>query len=127
MSVNAPLTGGLQSPSPWLLRPVFQGAGLLSPMAALSFDPAADASFSVFSQYPAALLGERAPRFCRDMTAMFCVPEETPAEAKPQEVAPGRCGPSRYWRSGAAMGGRYLGRPERRPVRHAPPDRIPAL
>ncbi|XP_037613843.1 HAUS augmin-like complex subunit 6 isoform X1 [Sebastes umbrosus] len=46
--------------------------GFLSPMAPLSFEPAADASYrsSVFSQYPATLL------------------EEKPAESKSQEDAP---------------------------------------
>lgn len=38
-----------------------QALGFLSPMAPLSFEPAAEASYksSVFSQYPAKLLGER--------------------------------------------------------------------
>ncbi|XP_033992436.1 LOW QUALITY PROTEIN: HAUS augmin-like complex subunit 6 [Trematomus bernacchii] len=54
--------------------------GFLSPMAPLSFEPAADASYrsSIFSQYPASLL-------------------EKPAESKPQEVLlPSYSKPMRY-------------------------------
>lgn len=39
-------------------RLVFQALGFLSPMAPLSFEPVTEAHHSVFSQFPATLLGE---------------------------------------------------------------------
>ncbi|XP_011605069.2 HAUS augmin-like complex subunit 6 [Takifugu rubripes] len=67
--------------------------GLLSPMAPLSFEPVADASFSVFSQFPAALLGEPRPQEV-EPEAQEVEPEAQEVEPEAQEVEPRRPGRS---------------------------------
>lgn len=72
-------------------------------MAPLSFEPLAEASFSLFSQFPAVLPGEPQTHFrCGSavdflLIAPFPVPEEKQVEVKPQEVE-ARCPAlSGYW------------------------------
>lgn len=113
-------------------------------MAPLSFEPAADATYrsSVFSQYPAALLGEQNITPCIHLICSISLlvshhaschfSEEKPAESKSQEDVPLSYSilqrystPSfeqlmfsfkmRVW---LVMGGRYLGSPEQCSVRH---------
>lgn len=72
---------------------LFQALGFLSPMAPLSFDPVTEAHHSVFSQFPATLLGESdsvyhlSQCYFLFLIILLIFSEEKPAEREPQEGA----------------------------------------